>query len=78
MVLPQLLQFSEALATDLQIPRGRFPRLLRECVQDINSIRSRGDVEHAVCPTDVDSDIIIQVFVCAVPVLKGFGADRAS
>src|SRR5437867_7020694 len=57
MVLPQLLQFSQAVATDLQIPGRRFPRLFLERVQDVDSLRACGDVKHPVRPADVDPDL---------------------
>src|SRR3989442_4683818 len=57
MVLPQLLQFSQAIASDLQIPRRRFPRLLLECVQDVDSVCACGDVKRPVRPADADPDL---------------------
>jgi len=57
MVLPQPFQFSTAFATDLPIPGGRFPRLLFECVQDVDCIPARGNVKHPMRPADVDPDL---------------------
>src|SRR3954463_8315574 len=57
MVLPQLLQFSQAIASDLQIPRRRFPRLLLKGVQDVDSVCACGDVKHPVRPVDVDPNL---------------------
>jgi len=49
MLLPQFPECTESIAADVQIVRARSLRLLLERMKDVERIRSRCHVEHAVC-----------------------------
>jgi len=57
MLLPQFPECTESIAADVQIVRARSLRLLLERMKDVDRIRSRCHVEHAVCTANMNPDL---------------------